>query len=690
MVNAGISGSRGRGDGKDTSYSHTHVDAGNRLTMASGGDTNIVGGVAGGKRVSIEVGTAGAGDLNIASLQDSSHYDSNQQSLGGSISVGAGKMSASISASRSKVDGEYLSVNEQSGIVAGEDGFDIEVHGNTDLAGGKIASTERAVQDGKNSLTTETLMQREIANHSRYEASSQSISIGGGYAGANSAMNGTGIGSGNASGSDDSITGNGVSGGAIVITDRSAQWAKTGKTVEQTIASINTDVSSDKDSSGSLTKGWDGLQLQAEVNAQAQATAAFGKEAGKGIGAYATDRENSLRREARAAYLAGDKDKAERLNGEADNWSEGGAYRIALHTAAGALTGRVSGEAVSAAAMPEIAKSIEKMELPNAVKQGLAQVAAAVVGAAAGGAAGVAGAVHVEANNRQLHQSEYDFAKKNAKLVAKKFGISEQDAEGRIVAEMQRNSDQQTADATGGKHDYEIRSVIGCQNLNCNGYKNDQQYANHDYNSQLIALNYDAYNAGRKQLDQGKTYNDLVTSNIKKDPIGATLSGVGMVGVGVATGGGIPAFGMAATGTVLGLGVNGVGQMIIGNPFDWISFGVAGATGAAASGMGFLPEIFINIGGALTASGMQGKNPNNAMAGAAIGTAIGFPVGSKVEGSLNNLFNPWYRQEWKDVGAGVWAYVPKSPIPSWFGNAGSGTIREIIGGTIQNSGKDKK
>jgi filamentous hemagglutinin len=71
--------------------------------------------------------------------------------------------------------------------------------------------------------------------------------------------------------------------------------------------------------------------------------------------------------------------------------------------------------------MPEIAKSIEKMDLPNAVKQGLAQVAAAVVGAAVGGAAGVAGAVHVEANNRQLHESEKVLAKRLAEQSKGKY-----------------------------------------------------------------------------------------------------------------------------------------------------------------------------------------------------------------------------------------------------------------------------
>ncbi|MEX3977784.1 hypothetical protein AB4Y45_02240 [Paraburkholderia sp. EG287A] len=71
--------------------------------------------------------------------------------------------------------------------------------------------------------------------------------------------------------------------------------------------------------------------------------------------------------------------------------------------------------------------------------------------------------------NRQLHPDEYALAKKNAKLVADKLGISVQEAEGRIIAEILRNSDKQTAEASGGKHDWEIRSIVGCQNLNCDG-----------------------------------------------------------------------------------------------------------------------------------------------------------------------------------------------------------------------------
>ena len=114
----------------------------------------------------------------------------------------------------------------------------------------------------------------------------------------------------------------------------------------------------------------------------------------------------------------------------------------------------------------------------------------------------------------------------------KNLGISETKAEGRIVAEILSNSNKQTAKATGGKHDYEIRSIIGCQNLNCDGYKNDPQYANNDYNKELIAPNQGAYDAGQAQLGTGKTYNELVTGHIKQDPLGSTLAGVGMIGVG--------------------------------------------------------------------------------------------------------------------------------------------------------------
>ncbi|WP_432239978.1 hemagglutinin repeat-containing protein [Herbaspirillum robiniae] len=420
MFNAGLSGSRGRGDGNDVTQVNTHVDAGNKLSISSGTDTTLAGAVASGKQVVMNVGTSGSGNLNIASLQDTSTYKSKQESLGVSMSVGMGKMSGSLNASRSTVDGNYASVNEQSGINAGDGGFQINVAGNTDLKGGKIASTDKAAANGKNSLTTQTLTQSDIKNRSDYKAESQSIGIGAGYGGSKLSMNGTGVGIGSSSGSASSTTRSGISQGDIKITDSSAQQSKTGLTAEQTLAGINTDVSSERDTSGKITKTWNGQQLQNEVQAQAQITQMFGREAAKAIGTYATEQVNELNRKIKKASP---EEKAA-LIAERDKWEEGGLYRTALHTAAGALGGGIDGAlgaATSSMAMPQIGKLIDGLDLPQAVKQGLAQVTATALGGIVGGTSGLAAGVNVEANNRQLHVTEKELLKKNAARFAKQL-----------------------------------------------------------------------------------------------------------------------------------------------------------------------------------------------------------------------------------------------------------------------------
>lgn len=56
--------------------------------------------------------------VNIQSGQDSASYKERSSSIGGSITVGAG-FSGSLNAGKTKVDSDYLSVTEQSGIRAG-------------------------------------------------------------------------------------------------------------------------------------------------------------------------------------------------------------------------------------------------------------------------------------------------------------------------------------------------------------------------------------------------------------------------------------------------------------------------------------------------------------------------------------------------------------------------------------------
>lgn len=118
------------------------MDAGNQVTINSGRDTTLAGAQVNGNQVTADVGR----DLTITSTQDSDHYDSKQNSVSGGVgyTFGAGTASASINASRDRMKSDYDSVQEQSGIFAGDGGFDITVGKHTQLDGAVIASTGSA------------------------------------------------------------------------------------------------------------------------------------------------------------------------------------------------------------------------------------------------------------------------------------------------------------------------------------------------------------------------------------------------------------------------------------------------------------------------------------------------------------------------------------------------------------------
>ncbi len=245
LLNLSASGGRGKADGTDLVHTNTHVTAGETLTLQSGGDTTLKGAVARGERVVADIG----GDLLIESLQDTSRYESKQKSLGGSLSIGYGRMSGSVSASGSKVKSDYASVTEQTGIRAGDGGFDITVQGNTDLKGAVIASSDKAIEGQKNRLTTATLTTSDIDNWAEASASSSGLSVSsdmfsqGKYGmfkgGLTNALN-------NAKESEDNSgeTRSAISEGIITLTDEDKQRQRTGQGAEQTLASLNRDVAS--------------------------------------------------------------------------------------------------------------------------------------------------------------------------------------------------------------------------------------------------------------------------------------------------------------------------------------------------------------------------------------------------------------------------------------------------------------
>ena len=112
-----------------------------------------------------------AKNLSIQSVQDRETYQSKQQNASAQVTVGYG-FSASGDYSQSKINAEHQSVSEQSGIYAGDAGYQVNVKQHTQLDGGIITSSQSAEDNGKNRFSTGTLTTSDIKNHSRYEGKS--------------------------------------------------------------------------------------------------------------------------------------------------------------------------------------------------------------------------------------------------------------------------------------------------------------------------------------------------------------------------------------------------------------------------------------------------------------------------------------------------------------------------------------
>ena len=372
-ITANASGGRGTADGSDVTWANTHIDAGHTLLLESGGDTTLKGAVASADHVVADIG----GNLNIESLQDTSTYRSKDQSIGGSVTVGAG-VAGSVNVGQSKINSDYASVIEQSGIKAGDGGFQIDVKGNTNLKGAVISSSDTAVADSRNALATSTLTVSDIQNRAEYEG--ESFNIGGGYS-----TSGSGVGKdqkGNAdtgsavpgstlpsldgfsatppiavsaSDSASSVTRSGISSAVIEITDSKKQEEITGKDAATTVASLNRDVATGQDTTNALQPIFDEKEIQAGF----AITSAFAREAGTFLENRAKEADAVKAQAEQAEKLAKDPaanlsdeqrqallDQAKTLRTEAqtisDNWGAGGTYRQITSALVAAVSGNVS------------------------------------------------------------------------------------------------------------------------------------------------------------------------------------------------------------------------------------------------------------------------------------------------------------------------------------------------------------
>ena len=166
-VTVGGNYGKGYGNGDETTYVASHVgDSQSKTVVKAGGDVTLAGSQVKGKGVELD-----AENLKIESLQDKSSYRGKQMNASASVTVGYG-FAAGGSFNKSKVNTDYASVNEQAGIFAGNDGYDINVKNKVSSIGGAIISS---APKEKNQMTAQDFEYSNIQNYSNAKSSAMGL-----------------------------------------------------------------------------------------------------------------------------------------------------------------------------------------------------------------------------------------------------------------------------------------------------------------------------------------------------------------------------------------------------------------------------------------------------------------------------------------------------------------------------------
>ncbi|MDE9518303.1 hemagglutinin repeat-containing protein [Xenorhabdus bovienii] len=228
---ASVNAGKGHEKGDGVTHTETLINAGHQVKLKSGQDITLKGAQVSGEQVTVQAGR----NLHLESEQDKNNYDSEQKnaSAGASFTYGSMNGSYSANASRDKMHSKFDSVKEQTGILAGKGGFDVNVKEHTQLDGAVIAST---ADKDKNRLETGTLGFSNIENQAEYKTEHQSVGVStGGAIGSQlvSNMSSNMLAGTNKNDSQSSTTHAAVSGGTITVRDSEKQ--------KQDVASLSRD-----------------------------------------------------------------------------------------------------------------------------------------------------------------------------------------------------------------------------------------------------------------------------------------------------------------------------------------------------------------------------------------------------------------------------------------------------------------
>ncbi|ELW9955344.1 contact-dependent inhibition toxin CdiA, partial [Escherichia coli] len=665
-VFASVNAAKGSEKGNGTEWTETTTDSGKTVTINSGRDTVLNGAQVNGNRIIADVGH----DLLISSQQDTSKYDSKQTSVaaGGSFTFGSMTGSGYIAASRDKMKSRFDSVAEQTGMFAGDGGFDITVGRHTQLEGAVIAST--ATPD-KNHLDTGTLGFSDLHNEADYKVSHSGISLSGGGSFGDKFqgnMPGGMMSAGGHSGHAEGTTQAAVAEGTITIRDRDNQ--------KQNLANLSRDPAHANDSISPIfdkekeqrrlqTVGLisdigsqvaDIARTQGELNVLKAAKEAIGEV----LPANATEKQ-------RQEYLAKLRDTQAYRN-EMAKYGTGSEIQRGIQAATAALQGLAGDNlagALAGASAPELAHLLKSTEKDPAVNAIAHAILGGAVAAMQGNniAAGAAGAATGELAARAIAGMLYPGVKQSDLSEEQKQTISTlATVSAGLAGGLTGNSTASAAvGAQSGKNAVENNLLGGSEWLQT------EKAREHGADVLSCSDNPSGEACKRGQAENKAYAAALATSSVSLLPRSAQAM------------------------WALGAGANaGIGSMV-DSSVDPENAIIAGWVNVITMGQGWKGTVGWNAAGGAFGNWLDGKDPLSGAAMSGGTSAIGYGVGKVVQGPLEKVINPnWKNWEWLNVGMGISKPLPLNPTPGIAGNIGSSIGSEGSGAIIQEQLKNQQ
>jgi filamentous hemagglutinin len=237
-----------------------------------------------------------------------------------------------------------------------------------------IASTDQAIQNDLNRLSTQTLTTSDINNQAEYSAEAASINVGGGSQGGIPTLSGAGTSS--EQGKASSVTVSAISQGTVSITDPAQRIASTGNDAVTTIAILNRDVKINENGetvdsqahsmASTIAPIFDKQKIEKQLQAQVRITQEFSQQAPIALASFAKNiiqpyqaATNALKEAETQVATETDSDKQTQLQNIIiqskqtisenqdiyDKWKENGDYRMASNIIIAAISGGQSSAA---------------------------------------------------------------------------------------------------------------------------------------------------------------------------------------------------------------------------------------------------------------------------------------------------------------------------------------------------------